>query len=225
MICVPGILEGRLRPIRRLAAQRLLIPLLLLSVLPQAVALDWDMELAEEAAAMLVGERYFAAGILQDGRLSPIEDDRIDLSRRPFSIVLVTHEPTGVLLNLSHESHLYYGIRAGMGLDQILEEPEMFMGMAEGLFNEEQTLYLTGTMAHYLFFSDHETHRFSFVQMLPGAIIGVREVRYLWDMEDTGETWPVESFGGPLYISLIHSVYESGQRTELQRATAELVFH
>jgi len=197
---------------------------------------EWNLSLAGEARELLEKNDHFAAALLQDGVLRPVANDSIVLRLASFSIVLITHEPNGVLMNASVRPTFYDGVRDGLALDRILEDPGMFMGMAEPLFNRERSLYVSEVYPHYLFYTDHLAHRFDFVHIAAGtaddgtgsAVIGVREVEFLWDID--GSAWPereivpVDALATPLYLSFFATIFEKNERVELQRLSAELLF-
>ncbi|TFH05054.1 MAG: hypothetical protein E4H09_02655, partial [Spirochaetales bacterium] len=117
-------------------------------------AQNWNLELAEEAFSLFGDDDYFAAAIEQDGVLHPVANGEILLRPAPFGIVLVFNGPDGILMNANRLPLFFNGIRKGKDLAGILEEPGMFMGMAEGVFNYDRTLMVSDTLPHYLYFSD-----------------------------------------------------------------------
>jgi len=184
----------------------------------------WDLDLAERARLLLGEDDHFAAAIVQDGRLVPVRNGEIRLRAAGFAIVIVTPEPAGLLVNASASPGLSSDIRAGRPLVEILDEPDMFMGMAEYYFNEERSLYVSDVYPHYLFFSSADEHRYDFVHIAPGAVIGYRTVEQLVDIDSDATRYPVAGWPGPLYLSFVSSYFDQGRRVELQRAAALLRF-
>ena len=184
----------------------------------------WDLDLAMEAGSLLGEQEFFAAAIVQDGELHPVRNAPIRLRREPFAIVVVTHEPDGVLVNASPEPDFYAGIRNDESLDEILDEPEMFMGMAEYFFNPDRELFVSTVFPHYLFFNSHSEHRYDFVHLTPREVIGYRTVEYLLDIDTGSGRYSVAEWEGPLYLSFYYTAFENGERIEIQRKSAKVVF-
>jgi hypothetical protein len=183
----------------------------------------WNLDTADQVSRLLGESDYFAAAIVQGDRVVPVAGGRIEIDRRPFAVVIVTHEPAGLLVNASREPALHDGIRAGRSLPEILPEPEMFMGMAEYLFNPDRELFVTSASPHYFFFASYDQHRYDFVHLAPGAVIGYRTVEYLRDLDEGGR-YSVETWSGPLYLSFLFTRFDDGVRVELQRTTTLINF-
>ncbi|MFW5683809.1 MAG: hypothetical protein ACOC1I_03070 [Spirochaetota bacterium] len=196
-----------------------------MGMMAAALVPAWDLELADGAAALLNDRDYFAAAIVSNRTLYPVRNREITIPAEPFAIVVVMHEPDGLLVNASATPEFYEGIRSRRTLPEILDEPAMFMGMAEYLFNEEQTLYVSSTFPHYVFFNAFDEHRYDFVHLTPDRVIGYRTVRYLLPIDNDSVTASVAEWDRPLYLSFYYTLFENGERVELQRATIKLTFN
>lgn len=185
----------------------------------------WDRELADEAAEILDGADSFAAAIVQHDRIHPVDGRAIRLEPEPFAIVIVMHEPDGVLVNASPEPDFYDGIRAGRSLDEILDEPDMFMGMAEYFFNPDRELFVSEVFPHYVFFNAFDQHRYDFVHLTPNRVIGYRSVAYLYDLDGETGRHPIAEWGSPLYLSFYYTIFDEGERVEIQNATTKIEFN
>ena len=202
---------------------------LALFVTPSVVAQEYDATVAAEAAAHLQSDQWFVAAIFQDGVLHPVRNQRVVLRPAPFAIVVAMHEPDGLLVNASVKPDICRGVVKKRSLDEILEEPDMFMGMAEALFNEEHALYVSAISPHYFYYFAPEDHRYDRVDLVDGAVVGHRLVEHLWDLEGEGFAGPsgmiaMEEMTVPLYLSFFYTTWETEGRVEHQRAAVELVF-
>ncbi len=207
----------------------MLLLFLLVLVSPSVPADEWDRERAAETASLLHSDQWFAAALFQDGALHPVLNRRIALRPAPFAIVVAMHEPDGLLVNANVAPDIYRGVVKKRSLDEILDEPDMFMGMAETLFNEERTLYVSASSPHYLYYFTPEDHRYDRIDIIDGVVIGHRFVEFLWDLEGEGfggpsGTVPVEEMVEPLYLSFFYATWEAEGRVEHQSAAVEVVF-
>lgn len=182
----------------------------------------WDLEMVDRATELLEDEEFFAAAIYQNGELQPVRNGPIRLRRAPFAVVVVMNEPGGILLNASPIPNFYDGIRDGRSIPEILEEPELFMGMAEWFFNPDRELYVSAVAPHYLFFTSFEQHRYDFVHLTPDAVVGHRTVSFLRDIDGEEGVVGVEEWRGPLYLSFYATNFDGATRVELQAATVRI---
>ena len=202
--------------------------ILLILVSVSGIAQTWNLDMAEALFSRFSENDYLAAGIVQNGQFFPVRNREIELDHAPFAIVVLFYGADGILVNATTDSLFYNGIRKGKDVDEILAEPEMFMGMAEGLFNDTRSLLLTRTAAHYWYFSDIFDHRFDFIQSYPGHVIGYRWIDFLQDID--GDSWAGEQsvitpgeLNQPLYLSFFYQYWQDGSRVYLQSETAKLV--
>lgn len=189
----------------------------------------WNESLARQASTLLRDDEWFAAAIVQDGLLYPVEGQRVTLRPAPFAVVIVTHEPDGILMNASVRPDIYRGVVKKRTLDEILAEPGMFMGMAEGLFNDEETLFVSEVMPHYFFYSSESEHRYDEVEFIDGAVVGHRLVSFLRDLEGDGfggpqQVIPMSAMRVDLYLSFFHTSWEGVRQLENQSEAVQLEF-
>lgn len=184
----------------------------------------WDIETARRAEELLGEEELFAAALYQDGTVQPVNNQPVTLRRAPFAVLVVTPEPGGILLNASPIPNFYDGIRSDRSIPEILDEPDLFMGMAEWFFNPDRELYVSTLSPHYLFFTSFEQHRYDFVHLTPDAVIGYRSVAFLRDIDGEAGVLAIDEWAGPLYLSFYATVFEDGARIELQSRTVRIDF-
>jgi hypothetical protein len=111
-------------------------------------------------------------------------------------------------------------------LGEILEEPGMFMGMADSMFNPENSLIIADEAANYWFYSNQEAHRFNKVEEVNGSFICYREIEIFYfqfvDFPVTVEEY-IENF---LYFAFLYSEFDDDYNTiELQSGCLKIIFN
>ena len=208
------------RPVLRTAVCALALLLGVVTTLPA-----FNPTLADEARSLLRDGDAYAAALLQDGTLHPVRNGRVTLDPAPFVVVVVMPQPDGLLVNASPDPDFYDGIRSNRSLPEILDEPAMFMGMAEYFFNEERTLYVSRVSPHYFFFHSFDQHRYDLVQLTRDVVIGYRSVEFLSDSDAGADPVAVGEWEGPLYLSFYYTLFrDDGSREEIQRSSTEIRF-
>ncbi len=190
------------------------------------------MAAADEAEVLVALERLAASEkifdvlIEQNGTIAPISGHRIELERGPLTFILLFKEPLGVLVNFSFEETLFNGFRDGKSLSDILEDPDLFMGMGEDLFNPEEEIWIDPVAPHYFFYESGENHRFSKVIKNKAGIICRRVISYFRFEAGGSSQIPVKYLPSEnLFVSLLLAEYdESYNRVEQQRGYLELFF-
>ena len=107
-----------------------------------------------------------------------------------------------------------------------MQEPDLFMGMAEHLFNPNRRVRIDPVAPHYLFYDSKESHRFSSVIERQAGLICRREISY-FSFEAAGNArMPIERLPtDSLFVSLLFSEYDANyNRVELQKEYLELLF-
>jgi hypothetical protein len=172
------------------------------------------------------GKEYFRAFVEQDGTIFGSTEGAVGLERRSFTLVLVFKEPLGVLTNFSFQDTVCRGFRAQKPLDEILQKPDHFMGMAEELLNPEERIVIDDVTPHYLFYDSKENHRFSHVSTVKGIIVCRRKITCYSYLGSISEKMPIEQIeSSRLFISLLYSQYgKNYQRIERQKECIEIRF-
>jgi hypothetical protein len=180
---------------------------------------------------------YFEVSIEQNGKNVEIINNTAELKKEPFTVVLhfqLYHltrplkKPFGALVNFSFDDHIFRGFRARKKLDDILEKPEAFMGMAEGLFNKEEFILIDHVQPHYFFYKDETEHRFSEVttNKYRGYIICKRRVSFYSTSKSNFAKIPIQEIEkNNLYVSILYSEPDRyGKRIEKQKEGIHLIF-
>jgi len=123
-------------------------------------------------------KEYFDFQIIQENQAVPVIDHEVTLRRKPFTLVIILKEKIGVLTNFSVNPLLYDGFSHGKSLEKILEEPDLFMGMAEYDFNPEKRIFIDNIAAHYLYYDSEKAHRFSRAEIKDNIIYGYRDIDF-----------------------------------------------
>ncbi len=99
-------------------------------------------------------DSYFSIQIIQENQIIPVINNEVKINRVPFTLVLILKEKIGVLTNFSVKPLLYDGFSHGKPLSKILEEPDMFMGMAEYNLNPDKCICIDNILPHYLYYDN-----------------------------------------------------------------------
>lgn len=194
--------------------------LLLVSIsLPLAAEIDFADYTVEE------GSR-FGVYIEQGGETIHIRNSRVELEKSAFTLVLVMKDKLGILANFSLDDRLYRGFRKDRLLSDIIDEPDLFMGLAEENFNQRKRIFIDEVTPHYLFFQDRDNHRFDEIYTSGDYYICRRTIGYYTFLNAVESNIPIEMLSGEnLYISLLYSDYnENWERVELQKEAVRIDF-
>lgn len=192
---------------------------LLIISLPLAAEIDYSSYTIEEG-------KYFSVFIEQGGETAAVRNGRVEIGKTVFALVLVMKEPLGVLANFSLDDQMYRGFRRGKLLSEIMDEPDMFMGLAEENFNRRQRIFIDDSAPHYLFFQDQNNHRFDEIYKAGDYFICKRTIGYYALLSAVESVIPIELLAGDtLYISFLYSDYdENWERVELQKEALRIDF-
>ena len=200
--------------------RHIVFPLLFFIIsLPLAAEIDYAAYTIEEG-------KHFAVYVEQGGETLTIRNNRVGMEKSDFTLVLVMKDKLGVLANFSLEDRLFRGFKRGKSLEDILDEPDLFMGLAEENFNQRQRVFIDEYTPHYLFFDDPDNHRFNEILMSGDYYICKRVISYYAFLNAVESAIPIELLSGDtLFISLLYSDYnENWERVELQKEALKIDF-
>ena len=182
---------------------------------------------AEVRCDLPSGNAWFSICIEQDGEVVPSSGGIVEIEKKPFTLVIIMKEPIGVLVNFSSDERLHNGFRQGQSIEDLLKSPEMFMGMAEELFNPEEKIIIDNTSPHYLFYEDESQHRFSTVEMKEGYIFCRRKISNITTFNLNLDPVPLQRLpGNDLFLSFLYSEYdEDWNRIEKQKEALHIHFY
>ncbi len=165
----------------------------------------------------------FGVGIEQQGADIPIVDHVVGLDRGPFTLVLTYPEYMGVLANFSLSPALVCGMATGKTFDEILEEPGMFMGVAEESRNPKRAIFIDDAAPHYLY-AEEDDDRFGDVRVTPDSVVGRREIAAVRAIG--ANLVPIEQTDfDRLYIVLVHADWgPNWERITLQQEYLTVIF-
>ena len=123
------------------------------------------------------GFEHFRIYIEQDGIPQEIRDNRVNLQKRPFEIIVHFAKPDSIFVNASFSDESFQAALEGRPHPEIpgFQEP----GMVEELFNRDETLMIVDTAPHYWHYSDRYDHRFSEVIFADAYLICKKKISYL----------------------------------------------
>ena len=150
----------------------------------------WASEtVLEEAAREAVqAARLVTLVIEQNGHQTLAADGgTVVLERSPFILWVVHGTGGGILLQISNESVVYDALGFGSALvDALGSDAGQVMGLAEGVYNSERTIYADTFAAHYLpnprTSTDHRYNRLYFGTTEIDFTVGGRDVEIVVDL-------------------------------------------
>ncbi|MCK4517024.1 MAG: hypothetical protein KAU31_17315 [Spirochaetaceae bacterium] len=180
----------------------------------------WASEtVLEEAAREAVQSvRLVTLVIEQDGHQTLVADGgTVVLQRAPFILWVIHGTTAGILLQISNESVVYDSIGFGSAMaDALGSDVGQVMGLAEGVYNSERTLYADTFAAHYLpnprTSIDHRYNRLYFGTTESDFTVGGRDVEFIVDLtrRDKPRGFPVSNAPfDELFISAFVSTHDA----------------
>ena len=206
---------------------RWLLPALILLFLVSTPVVSFENEgpFLEAAEKARNRQHSFALLIEQDRAVySPDNGETIHLKRSPFTLwVLYTGGVPQVLINVSAKDLLFAPVSQNDDLEESLgEDYMMLMGLAEGLYNSDNLLFLDLFGCHYLPDPSAGEHRFDRALWGDGYVAGGREVEKVIDL--TGESsaeYPLTRLPyKTLYITGLHTEYDANYNKIVRESTA-----
>jgi hypothetical protein len=170
--------------------------------------------------------KHFALFFEQKGRVVPEKGDTVLLQREPFTLIVLLKEAGGISVNFSRSPKLFAGFKQGRTLAEIFEDPDMFMGGAEDLFNASRTVWISPTTPHFLFVDENaESHRFSSVERIDAVYVCRRQVEFFRLLGEEEESRPLRQMPSPIYVGALYSEWgDNWERIELQKESAVIRF-
>ena len=179
-----------------------------------------------QAGGFPAQDEWFSFAIEQNGRPVEIENNRLTLRKAPFTLVLITRGPVGVLVNCSESDKLYKGFLKNKPLSAFLDEPDFFMGIGEADGNPDELFLIDDVSPHYLYYAPNQAHRFSSVEFDGNFVIGRRIISSYTTYRDGFEPIPIEELAADvLYLSMMYSEWDADyNKIELQKEALKIVF-
>ena len=145
-------------------------------------------------------DRDFHVTLEQNGKSIVPVNNVVTLDKSEFSLVFEFNAPMGLLINASFDNTTYQQAMEGKPKSSLLGFENT--GMAEGLFNDSEEIFLSDEAPSYWFYEDEETHRFNSTEKKEGKIICKRTINNLYDI-NVGENIKIEAVTQPLYLVFI----------------------
>ena len=199
--------------------KNILITAFLIILVPAALFSQHNCEIPDDNS-------FFSLCIEQYGRPVTSANGRVTLDKAPFTLVLVTRGSIGILVNCSEKSDLYKGFLKNRPLAEITDQPDMYMGIGEVMFNPDEMFLIDKLAAHYLYYSGPDSHRYSSAEKRGEWIIGHRIISNYTTYDDGFLPVPIEELEtDSLYLSLMYEEYDKDyNRVEIQKEGLKIIF-
>ena len=158
-------------------------------------------------------DRLFSVTFLQDGRQIPLvaEDNIVHLKKKPFQIQIANVIDEGVLVGATFDQDLYHSAIGEADLEVMWFDNT---GMADELFNKEQSVMLSDEAPNYWFYSAKDDHRFDRdPKESNGRYIGTRTISKL-ALLDPYRMLPLKNVKQNLYMLFYTSTYNTEDDTQ-----------
>ena len=171
-------------------------------------------------------EQWFSFAVEQNGKPVEIKNNRLSIEKAPFTLVLITRGPLGVLVNFSEKDTLYKGFLKNKPLSEFLPQPDLFMGLGEEDFNPDESIFIDEFSAHYLYFENRTRHRFSTAELSDGYVTGRRIISNYKTYTDAESIIPISELEtDTLYLGFMYGEWdENFNRIELQKEAVKVNF-
>lgn len=160
----------------------------------------------------------FKIYIEQDGIRQTIKNNEITLNKMSFNIVFVLAKPSAVLVSASFDKSTYEKALKNEPLSKLPGYEGT--GMAEGLFNSDNELFIDDNAPSYWHYENDKEHRFNKVVKTKDSLVCTREIRQFYVLEGKDNiVVPVKDVNKPLYLVFMDYTTDQKtfERTELQR--------
>ncbi|MCP4133953.1 MAG: hypothetical protein GY754_23485 [bacterium] len=171
------------------------------------------------------GFLHFKVSIEQDGLTKDIENNEVELLKKPFSIVIHFPEPDSVFVNASFEPGSFMAAFEGKKVEEVVGFEGK--GMAEELFNKEETLMLSNSSPNFWQYASANEHRFSDVITKEGVYICKRNVSHIINVDNDNEKITVSNLkGNALYLVIMKMEWNEDytQKIEKKREFIKISF-
>ena len=164
-------------------------------------------------------DEWFSLAIEQNGKPVAVVNNKVELEKAPFTLVLVLRGPIGVLVNFSVSDVLFKGFLKNKRLAEFVSRPDYFMGIGEGEGNFDELILIDKISPHYMFYADDSAHRFSSIELQEKFIIGRRIISNFTTYADEFAPSPIEELSeDTLYISVMYGEWDQNyNKIELQK--------
>jgi len=167
---------------------RLRLTVMLLCTVVTGAAWTSDTVLEEAAREAFEAVRLVTLVIEQDGQQTLAADGgTVVLERAPFILWVIHGTGSGILVQVSTGSTVYDAMGFGSApADTLGSDAGQVMGLAEGVYNSERTLYADTFSAHYLpnprASISHRYNRLYFGTTESDFTVGGRDVEFIVDL-------------------------------------------
>jgi len=184
------------------------------------------VELFAQIGAYPEDDQWFSFAVEQNGRPVKIKNNRVRLEKAPFTLVIITRGPIGLLVNFSERDTLFKGFLKNKVLADILEQPDRFMGMGEEDLNPDEKIVIDDHSAHYVYYENTASHRFSNIAIEGEYVIGRRLISNYTSRTSGDEPIPIKQLpADELYLSFMYGDWdENYNRVELQKEALKVIF-
>lgn len=134
------------------------------------------------------GFEHFRVFFEQNGVPQEIVSGAVALEKKPFDIIIHFPGPDSVFVSASYDSDSYNAALSGEPLSAIKGFDET--GMAEELFNKDETLMLSESAPHYWHYLDQNDHRFSEIIAADAYFVCRKKISFVSTEDNRGR--PVE---------------------------------
>ena len=171
----------------------------------------------------MLGEgKFFTVAIEQDGQRVCLVNNRAQLGKKPFTVILTFSRFDGVMVNASVRPLLLEAVRAGRSVQEILPIP--IRGLAEGLNNPQQQIFVTDKGYNFWYYMGPTIHRFDDVTESKGRYVCRRRIANV-HMEGAIAITPIGSLNAnSLNLVFVKADLRAKQRIPKQTEYITLVF-
>jgi hypothetical protein len=145
------------------------------------------------------GFEHFRVLIEQDGTLAEAADGAVSLKKKPFDIIIHFADPDSVFVSADITPETYDAAAAGRPLQSLPGFSET--GMAEELFNKDETLMISGTAPHYWHYLNRDDHRFTDVVQTEAYLVCRKKISRYSEGQNFKKQIPIEKIRqGTIYL-------------------------
>ncbi len=164
---------------------------------------------------------HFTLSIEQDGKQIPITHNTVTLNKSAFDIVLTLSDTMGVLVNASFNKKTFKRAADNQPQNKLPGFNET--GLADGLQNPDNIVYVAIEAPNYWFYENDSIHRFNSVEWKNNLLICKRTIAHIHDV-NTQSDMNITDVKQPLYLVFMHLNYDGGfsNPVEVQRAYVKI---
>jgi len=153
------------------------------------------------------------------------ENSEVFIDKAPFWIIIKFSSPDGIFVNASEKSLSYDEAAIGADINRIPGFEGA--GIAEELFNRDESLVLSDNAPNYWHYAGSDEHRFSDVRFESGVYTCRRKISHLVDIDDGRETVDIGAYQGDMVYLVFMKIQWSqdfSRKIEKKREFFKLIF-